>query len=571
MDEIQCESFLVAKSGESLEDCQDSIYPRPGQRSKDLFVVADGVTTSFHARRWARQLTRCFSEDRRRAFADWKAWLERPQTNWLEEIRRLAEAPDAKVYTKNDFAARTPAAATFAGLEFDLAGEQGTPWRALVLGDSCVFHLRAGGHVESYPLQRAEEFSYVTDSAKSYPEADSTLPRTVTSGEKDEPPDARSGDAFLLTTDAFAKWLLGRAAQGAPVWGSLLNMRADQDFTRLIDAARADPALRLDDDDVALVSVRFGTPHECYVTQRFMPMPVRDAKIGGTAGSMTPTGPSATDQALRRVRVASPEPPDLPPTGERAPRDEPPAPRKSPAPTPKSWLYQGIILGVPMVSLAMLGFVWWKFIDLDGRYDDLAARLQQLEQSAPAPAIPLAGPTHDDAADHGAEFQSQIKRLDDRLAKLERPPDTGPLPASPTPTAASPAAGGERANSASPPPSPSIAPPPKAEPPPPAPTGSVQPPAPTQPVLSPPLTGDTTNPKSLPNQAGSSKAPTNPDLGMVTPSASPQPDANTASPSPSTMPTQTSPPSSSSGGREIHGTPALLGTPPPTVPPVSPR
>jgi len=184
-------SLWVPRTGCGPSEYQDAYYPRvPGERrgQRLRFALADGATESLLSGRWADLLVRsyCRCPDRQLAGALYTA---RP-IQWFEE-RGLAQG----------------AHATFLGLQLTSArtgAKQGT-WSAVAVGDTCLFHLRAGRLLASFPIDRPERFS--------------SSPPLVTSRRNGHPQDRveaargdwRDGDTFVLATDALAHWFLGAA------------------------------------------------------------------------------------------------------------------------------------------------------------------------------------------------------------------------------------------------------------------------------------------------------------------------------------------------------------------------
>jgi hypothetical protein len=269
---LKLRTFRAPKEAEDIVNCQDSVYPLPGQMSTDVFAISDGTGTSFLPRDWANILTRRFGEFPDQAFVDWSAWLKRAQEQWYTTIAQRAKANDANFLTKNDFYARKPAAATLVGLTIGPAENKGLRWRALVAGDSCLLFLRDDGQPTSFEIQKSVDFSSVVPNAiESYARNEDLAPAVYESLPQGTQPLLASGDAILLATDALSKWLLLRHEQEQPVWGTVLSLQAPADFEALINNARRDSENRLENDDVALAIIMIGAPHPIYSQQTFVP------------------------------------------------------------------------------------------------------------------------------------------------------------------------------------------------------------------------------------------------------------------------------------------------------------
>jgi hypothetical protein len=126
---------------------------------------------------------------------------------------------------------------------------EGDRWRALAVGDSCLFVVRAGKVLRAFPLERAEQFSNRPSLLSSVARANAGVWSEIAVVEGD----VLSNDRLLLMTDALAQWFLVEAEMGRRPWAALAKVTTPEQFTAFIDCLRAGGALR--NDDVTLVSV----------------------------------------------------------------------------------------------------------------------------------------------------------------------------------------------------------------------------------------------------------------------------------------------------------------------------
>lgn len=192
----------VAKPGTHLDECQDAM------KSDEQYcaAIADGVSRSFFPAIWAKLLVETFCLQSRGLLWEeaWREWLEPIQTRWLEEVTARVEALGPSAYRPlNNLKMRSSATATFVGLELLPPLGQEVPWRAIIIGDSCLFHTRKGALYKVYLLEDSSKFSNATQAFYSLPRYDFDPPSPqYVSGE------AAIGDRFLLATDALAHWLI---------------------------------------------------------------------------------------------------------------------------------------------------------------------------------------------------------------------------------------------------------------------------------------------------------------------------------------------------------------------------
>ncbi|HEV3052060.1 MAG TPA: hypothetical protein VGX50_17250, partial [Longimicrobium sp.] len=220
---------------------------------------------SFLPRPWAELLVRHFCDDppldvqASPETPDWEAWLKPVRMRWRQRAEERVAELDSPYFLTNRLAERKPAGATFVGLEFGEPEGAGVPWKAFIIGDTCLFHLRGDRVLRVYPHDDPSRF-------------DNRPAAFLSEGPQHHAPErvdgwAERGDLLVLATDALAKWLLCQpnhqmvADEGA--FRTLLDSLDDgAAFESLVNRARREdfrPATpRLEDDDVTFVVVGCG-------------------------------------------------------------------------------------------------------------------------------------------------------------------------------------------------------------------------------------------------------------------------------------------------------------------------
>lgn len=290
--------FLTSKPGEELCDCEDSIYPLPTTEVLEkhrAYAVSDGTTTSFFSGLWSKIITEHFASKPDDLFdLPWGEWLKPPQQKWQSHMAKIAESNRTSMFTRNGILERRPAAATLAALLLDPPLSNGTvPWKAVILGDSCIFFLRREGPT-SIQLTKADQFSNWVAAAESYEARQADLPTTTFSAPHGDEPPLQQGDVVLLATDALSRWLLLRAELGYPVWGTLLTLERTSDFERFIADARSGKTFPLEPDDVALIVLTTGPAHE-YIQESFFDPEFELTPDSATHASRTSTNSPDTE------------------------------------------------------------------------------------------------------------------------------------------------------------------------------------------------------------------------------------------------------------------------------------
>ena len=236
--------FKIHKKEESFDDYQDASKVN---KEHSRYAVADGATRSFFPKFWAELLVEHFCEmaDPFLSEENWQERLAPIQKKWYKRVEETVKARN-QFYLTNSFNAQEPAVATFIGLEIDKVDRK---WRAIVIGDSCLFHKSSSGF-KSYLIERSEEFTNQPEVFASFPERNHYNP-TFVGGE------IQCGDIFILATDALAKWIIQHeeADQLDLALNQLTRIKTDKQFNSFVDLARDQENIRLVNDDVTLMLI----------------------------------------------------------------------------------------------------------------------------------------------------------------------------------------------------------------------------------------------------------------------------------------------------------------------------
>jgi len=222
------------------------------------FAVADGAAAAVAARSWAADLTSGYLTDFPEApwadgdipayEGDVRQWFADRARRWTAAQERIiATRGEAVPWYHRDAAARGSAAA-FLGVQLDCRGSRAV-WWATAIGDCCLFQVRAGRLVTSFPLSSAAEYGGHPDLALTAGARLDGALRALRHGRGAAEP----GDLFVLASDAAGEWLLTEAAHDPAVWSRLRVFGRDA-FTELIRELRVAGAIRR--DDVVLVLLR---------------------------------------------------------------------------------------------------------------------------------------------------------------------------------------------------------------------------------------------------------------------------------------------------------------------------
>lgn len=238
------------KDGWPDAECQDAYAIG---RTRHRFCIADGMTDSAFSREWAHLLTAAMV-----ALPSWNrpeilAMVADASCQWRNALpANLPWFLSRKVSRRGSFATLAAIDLTPQARTWRSSGITRRHYRAFVIGDSCIFHVRNDRLVSVLPPLSPSEFLHRpaalgTDSQVANESA--IAQRTLVHGSW------RRGDRFLLMTDALAAYTLTTLEQGAIGMSAALPFRRDaRAFSQWVSSARLRGTLK--DDDTTLVEIR---------------------------------------------------------------------------------------------------------------------------------------------------------------------------------------------------------------------------------------------------------------------------------------------------------------------------
>ena len=169
--------------------------------------------------------------------------------------RWAAEVPDFDSIIEERKFAEVGSFATLLGFEVDELDGPDPCWRAVALGDTVLFHVRAGHLIASFPAMGPDDFGTLPDGVHTSPASlDRMTERLLTGGGV-----LQAGDFLFAATDAIAQWILRTIERDeAKVWATLTTLAHPDVFARLVDDQRREQssAKRMKNDDVTLMRLR---------------------------------------------------------------------------------------------------------------------------------------------------------------------------------------------------------------------------------------------------------------------------------------------------------------------------
>ncbi len=196
-------------------------------------AVADGATESAFSGLWARILVGELLARSSTTAEGFEAAVSAGRAEWAAAVADRLDDRPWYVRAKAEEGA-------FAAVLGVTLHEDGV-WGGIAVGDCCLFHLRDGGLLATWPYEDPDAFTHRPSLVPSRRDRPQPAPRATTG-------DWEPGDALLLATDAVAAWLLRRDA------ASVLDTDPSA-FRRAVQSARDEGTLRNDDATLLVLTI----------------------------------------------------------------------------------------------------------------------------------------------------------------------------------------------------------------------------------------------------------------------------------------------------------------------------
>jgi hypothetical protein len=251
--DVHAKAFRLPKSGSSEAEYEDAFGP-PILKSTNAFrgerirfAVADGAAEATFSKQWAKQLARGFAKGR----------LGVPLT--AEELKPLQEGWQKNVHRRPlpwyaEEKAAKGAFSSLLGLEvFEAVNGEATSlaWRAVAVGDSCLFQVERDQLLNAWPIANSADFGNAPSLLCS--DAANNGDGLAAAGAQAAVGGCGRGTAFYLMTDALSCWFLRECEWGREPWRILNDLGTHEGFAKLVGDLRA--AGDMKNDDVTLLRI----------------------------------------------------------------------------------------------------------------------------------------------------------------------------------------------------------------------------------------------------------------------------------------------------------------------------
>jgi hypothetical protein len=241
-------TLSLPKDPAHADDYQDAVAV---DASTGRAAIADGVSSSLFAGRWARILARAAIDNPPPADRsdDFASWLLAPRAQWSQAI------DPAQLAWHQRSRLQDGAFSTLLWMQLAPSSRDAEIFEltAQAIGDSCLFVIRPGEPLTAFPLQRSAEFGAETAAVGSVDRRADPLPEPARGRWE-----CRADDWLALATDAVAAWILAEAEAGRAVdWQSWWNGSTEDWQARMLEERRGQ-SLRHDDATAVLLRIERG-------------------------------------------------------------------------------------------------------------------------------------------------------------------------------------------------------------------------------------------------------------------------------------------------------------------------
>jgi len=250
-------SFTIPKAGNRDVENEDALFPTSGigetiSGKPSTFIVADGATQTSFSGLWARCLIEACA-NKSLSESNFLLSIENARETWDQTFEGKAIPwHAAEKISQGAFTAITWLEIHHSPLNLGYAYS----WKALAVGDCCLFIARNNSIYVSLPLQNPTDFSLSPTLVPSKRERLDSIKGNIQIGSGP----LKKGDQIILTSDAFAAWIMKQSQSDKLSFlnmiQSIKNAKDSVGFTRWINSLRKSGELK--NDDTSMIYIELG-------------------------------------------------------------------------------------------------------------------------------------------------------------------------------------------------------------------------------------------------------------------------------------------------------------------------
>ena len=250
---FESRSYWLAKDAEAAHEHPET-YEDASACSAEMrrAAIADGVSQAMFSGIWARLLTEAAVEQPPDVTdaAAFHQWLVEPRAQWAAQVA----AKQLNYFQRQKLQAVHGGYSTLQWLEFESSAPDSEEYEfhSYAVGDCCLFHVRDGQVISTFPMERSEEFDRHPMSICS---VDRKHDELVASEFKVFHGLCRAGDLLVLATDAIAKWAMEILETDSSIDWSGFWETSQEEFASQVVELRNEKRMEIDDTSLLLLRV----------------------------------------------------------------------------------------------------------------------------------------------------------------------------------------------------------------------------------------------------------------------------------------------------------------------------
>ena len=237
--------YKLPKAGNTTDECEDAYSIKTTRQSLKVFV-ADGATESSFAKEWANLLSKDLTNIRSFSFKSFAKRLPKIRGQWKEKVNKKPLPWYAEIKLEKG------AFSSIVGLWINY---KKAFFNCFAIGDCCIFHLRGGSIIKSFPIENEVEFSSNPFLVSTKKDDDDILFKHFRELKKQK---IIKGDYLFVMSDALACWFMNKTNENDKPWNILIGFAEDSShnkFEEWLQIKREEKEIKNDDTTLLTIEI----------------------------------------------------------------------------------------------------------------------------------------------------------------------------------------------------------------------------------------------------------------------------------------------------------------------------
>jgi hypothetical protein len=237
--------YKLPKAGHTDNECEDDYSIKETNKLLKIFV-ADGATESSFSKEWAKLLVDNFKEKKGFSKKTIISYLPQIRNKWKEQVNKKPLPWYAEMKLQEG------AFSTILGLWINY---KKSFFNCFAIGDCCIFHLREGSIITSFPIENEIEFSSNPFLVSTKKDDDDILSNHFRELKRQK---IIKGDYLFVMSDALACWFMNKTNENDKPWNILIGFTedsSDNKFEEWLKIKREEKEIKNDDTTLLTIEI----------------------------------------------------------------------------------------------------------------------------------------------------------------------------------------------------------------------------------------------------------------------------------------------------------------------------